>query len=124
MAESNNYAFKSHRDKVNNYLLPIHDMAAHPTQSHVFATCGGDGKYHMWDKVGRTALKASLKPATTMNGAALPIVQCAYNLEGSLFAYACGYDWGMGSYGNNGTHVNTVMITSVTPQDLQKKSTR
>ena len=56
----------------------MNGIAFHPNGA--FATVGSDGGYSFWDKDSRHRLKKfqSIKP---------PITCCAFNANGSLFAY-------------------------------------
>ena len=85
-----NFTFKCHRSDVSQSgqtqdVYAVNDIAFHP-QHGTLATVGSDGKYSFWDKDARTKLKTS-------ESCNQPISSCCFNAEGSIFAYAVGYDW-------------------------------
>jgi len=86
-----NFAFRCHRDGAN--IFSINALSFHPLYS-TFATCGSDGTFHFWDKDSKQRLKAFLR-------CPLPISDAKFNADGSLFAYACSYDWSKGVEGYN-----------------------
>jgi len=88
---SKNFAFKCHRQENNVYA--VNDIVFHPVFG-TFATCGSDGTFHFWDKDS----KQRLKP---FKQCYLPITCGAFNGDGTLFAYAVGYDWCKGAQGFN-----------------------
>lgn len=81
---SKNFSFKCHRDDSKN-IYAVHDLGFHPVHG-TFSTAGGDGTFSFWDKDSKQRLKAF--PKTTG-----PITNTAFNHNGSIFAYAVGYDW-------------------------------
>jgi len=88
-----NFTFKCHRSDVTGTgqtqnIFAVNDIAFHPTHG-TLATAGSDGKYSFWDKDARTKLKTS-------DACPQSITACCFNAEGSLFAYAIGYDWTKG----------------------------
>ncbi|KAL0480833.1 mRNA export factor RAE1 [Acrasis kona] len=92
-----NFAFKCHREQ--NKIYNVHSIDFHPQYS-TFATTGGDGKFHFWDKDSKQRLRIFPKLDNT-----IPIGK--FNRDGSLFAYAVCYDWSRGSEGptNFDTHL-------------------
>ena len=104
------FAFKCHR--VNSSINAVNGIAFHPQQKNVFATCGADGSYVFWDK-GRKKLLHNSKLLCVGAGVGVLVVAtlahttpvcadskqaltaCKWNFDGTLFAYACGYDWSM-----------------------------
>ncbi|KAG1473074.1 hypothetical protein G6F56_001160 [Rhizopus delemar] len=84
---SKNFSFKCHRDDSKN-IYAVHDLGFHPVHG-TFSTAGGDGTFSFWDKDSKQRLKAF--PKTTG-----PITNTAFNHNGSIFAYAVGYDWAKG----------------------------
>ena len=56
------------------------------TLVHSFIISGSDGKFSFWDKDARTKLKTS-------EDMGLSITSCCFNSQGTIFAYATGYDW-------------------------------
>jgi len=91
------FTFKCHRQGTKVY--PVNDLSFNPRGT--FATAGGDGAYHFWDKDSRNRLKQ-------FNNCYAPVTACSFNNEGTVFAYAIGYDWSLGINGkknNIGTHI-------------------
>lgn len=70
---------------VENICPQVNDVKFHPVHN-TLATVGSDGRYSFWDKDARTKLKTS-EPVE------MPITCCAFSGEGTIFAYACSYDW-------------------------------
>ena len=88
-------------------------LAFHPNGA--FATVGSDGGYSFWDKDSRHRLKKFQSIKT-------PITCCAFNANGSLFAYGVGYDWHKGASGHNPTASRkSVMVHAVQPQEVMPK---
>jgi len=83
---SNNYAFKCHRQK--NLFFPVNDISFHP--DGYFSTCGSDGFVLWWDK----DKKIKIKDFEQGNA---PVTCCTFNSNGTLFAYSVGYDWTKGT---------------------------
>ena len=85
-------------------------LAFHPNGA--FATVGSDGGYSFWDKDSRHRLKKFQSIKT-------PITCCAFNANGSLFAYGVGYDWHKGASGHNpAASRKSVMVHAVQPQEV------
>jgi len=83
------FTFRCHRvDQANAYS--VHDIHHYPKNPEVFSTCGGDGTVCFWDK----KFKHRLRQFTKIP---LPVNQGKFNYDGSLFAYAVGYDWAQGA---------------------------
>ena len=80
---SNNFSFKCHR--VDNKIYSVNSISFHPLYG-TFATAGADGSFSFWDKDSKQRLKANSTNKT-------PITATAFNRNGSIFAYAVGYDW-------------------------------
>jgi len=88
-----NFTFKCHRSDVSGAgqtqdIYAVNDIAFHP-QYGTLATVGSDGKFSFWDKDARTKLKTS-------DGMPQSISACCFNMSGTIFAYALGYDWTKG----------------------------
>jgi len=83
---SRDFIFRCHRDDTEVYC--VNDIAFHPTG--VFATCGSDGGCMWWNKDTRTNVK-------TFQKSSLPVTHCTWNADGTIFAYALGYDWSRGT---------------------------
>ncbi len=80
------FSFKCHRS--DKEVFAINDISFHP-QHGTFSTCGSDGTFNFWDKNSKQRLK--MFPPV-----GLPITATAFNRNGSIFAYAIGYDWSKG----------------------------
>lgn len=86
MKVENDFTFKCHRD--NNSASALNAIAFN--QAHgTFATGGSDNSFIYWDKVA----KQRLKSYTSLSA---PITAMDFKYDGSLFAYAVGYDWHKG----------------------------
>lgn len=87
-----------------NYKLACHqsrDGVSHAVNavrfhqpSGAFATVGSDGMIMFWDKDRKD--EARMRKFESVG---MPIVDVDFSAEGSLFAYAVGYDWSMGASG-------------------------
>ena len=75
----------------NRYMLKpmshfqVNNIAFHPVHG-TLGTVGSDGRFSFWDKDARTKLKTSEQLDQ-------PISSCAFNAQGSIFAYSSSYDW-------------------------------
>lgn len=144
--KSKNFVYRAHKTEVSHstsnpikYHVAIHDIKFHP-QTNIFSSIGADGAYYFWDQSerSRTHYGPQLPSNTTMSSdkpthktAAFPgdgsrpapIISSAFNADGSVFAYAVGYDWSSGAGGNQpAQQVNTVMFHKVSPNELKKKN--
>ncbi|KAJ2724885.1 RNA export factor gle2 [Coemansia sp. Benny D115] len=109
------FSFKCHRENkgLEMMVYAVNSIAHHPTYG-TFATASNDGSFVFWDKDARQKLNQHLK----VGG---PIVSTAFNGDGSLFAYALGYDWAQGYKGNTASIKNTIMLHAVSEQDVKPK---
>ncbi|KAK4668545.1 uncharacterized protein QC764_708300 [Podospora pseudoanserina] len=96
------FSFKCHREvskessKVTN-VYAVNDLAfanyiAHQNGSTariVMATAGQDGQVMVWNVTKKTRLISYPSPGGS-------ITACGFNWDATMFAYAVGYDWGMG----------------------------
>jgi len=62
----------------------------HP--NNTFVTAGSDGSMHFWDKDSKSRLKTGANLRS-------PISTARFSPDGSLLAYALGYDWSKGRLG-------------------------
>lgn len=85
-------------------------MQFHPTRPTVFTTAGSDGTFHFWDRVARSRLKS-------YPSAGAAITSTRFNSDGSLFAYAVGYDWSMGCARNSPEIQTKLMLHRVLPEE-------
>lgn len=86
------FNFKCHRKTGGgNDVYPVHQTSFN-MKYMTFVTCGGDGNYFIWDKDKRKRLKST-------GGCDAPITAVRMSLNGSMLAYAFGYDWAKGCNG-------------------------
>jgi len=112
-ARTANFSFKCHRsDKV---IYCVNDISFHP-RYHTLATVGSDGQVAFWDKEHRNRLKSYIYGAG-------PITCGKFNADGSLFAYAVGYDWSMGYQGYHPNSHRAIYIHPTTDAEVQPKAT-
>lgn len=69
----------------------------------IFSTAGSDGCFNFWDINAKHRLKGSPQLEA-------PITATAFNMDGTMFAYAVGYDWSKGYAYNRPEGVNKIMI--------------
>lgn len=123
---TSNFSFKCHRETSPNNkdvsnVYSVNAISFHPEHG-TFSTAGSDGTFHFWDGQAKHRLKGY--PTTNQ-----PITATAFNRQGTIFAYACGYDWSQGYQKNqqqgegNGTRV---MLHGVVPEEVKprQKTTR
>jgi len=103
-----NFACKCHRDEKTNEIFSVNVLVFHPVWG-TFATGGSDGMYHFWDKDSRQRLKQ-------FNKCSLPISAGVFNSNGSIFAYALGYDWSKGAEHFNPAQQKTHILLHPTPE--------
>ncbi|GAP84625.1 hypothetical protein SAMD00023353_1101570 [Rosellinia necatrix] len=102
---SSNFSFKCHRDTPSGNVTQVYsvnDISFHP-QHGTFSTAGSDGTFHFWDK----DAKHRLKGYPSVGGS---ITATTFNSSGSIFAYAVGYDWSKGYFGNSPSYPNKVVL--------------
>lgn len=109
VSPKDNFSFKCHRVSVNSSsecqdIYPVNDIAFHPVHG-TFATVGSDGTMSFWDKDART----KLKPFEPLDQ---PIVACAFNHSGHIFAYAASYDWSKGHEYYNPAKKSAIFLKS------------
>ena len=109
-----NFVFKCHRDvkQKPGKVFAVNDVAFN--RYGTFATIGGDGYFHFWDKDGRTRLKNFTKHDQ-------PLTCGKFNANSDLFAYAVGYDWSQGQQGYNQNAPIKICVRPCTQQELEKK---
>ncbi|KAK6079993.1 poly + rna export protein [Seiridium cupressi] len=114
-----NFTFRCHRsqpdsDKVTK-VYTVNDVQFHPVYHTTFSTVGSDGTFHFWDR----AAHARLKGFPDVGGS---ITTSAFNRDGTLFAYAVGYDWSKGHSSNTPQYPNKLMLHAVADEDVKPKS--
>jgi len=110
---------------------------------------GSDGTFNFWDRVSHTRHNAYEPPATSLASAAITtttlnnkstwgiakggrsgpdngsprasITTTAFNRDGSLLAYAVGYDWSEGHAANSPNYPNKLVLHSVTDEDVKPR---
>jgi len=87
-AVKKNFAFKCHRE--GNNVFAINAISFHPSFGS-FSTAGADGTFHFWDHSSKQRLQQFKKL-----GSDLSIISTSFNGDGTIFAYAAGYDWSKG----------------------------
>lgn len=119
---SSNFSFKCHRVSQGTTSRPVDDVYAvlgvdfHPTQN-TLVTAGSDGTFHVWDKDNRHRLAFSKNFGE-------PVTAIAFNTQGTLFAYATGYDWSKGYQGNNPSKLPTVCVHKINEWEIRPKARR
>mmetsp|Transcript_9214 Transcript_9214/g.9180 ORF Transcript_9214/g.9180 Transcript_9214/m.9180 type:complete len:161 (-) Transcript_9214:31-513(-) len=86
MKVENDFTFKCHRD--NNNANSLNCIAFNQVYG-TFATGGSDNSFIYWDKIAKQRLKS-------YTNLAAPVTAMDFKIDGSLFAYAVGYDWHKG----------------------------
>ena len=89
----NDFTFKCHRDNPTQSAYSVNCISfnmAHGT----FATGGSDSSFIFWDRKAKQCLK-------TFTGLDGPVTALDFKPDGSLFAYATGYDWAKGEEGKS-----------------------
>lgn len=93
--EERNFAFKCHRVTnssnrgmgAQTEVYAVNNISFHPYGT--FATAGSDGNFIFWDKDEKHRLKLFKRNNN-------PITAASFNPQGTLYAYATGYDWSKG----------------------------
>lgn len=114
-----NFTFRCHRGlpdptKVTK-VYAVNDVQFHPVYHTSFSTAGADGAFNFWDR----AAHARLKAFPEVGGA---ITTTAFNRDGTLFAYAVGYDWSRGYSSNTPQYPNKLMLHAVKDEDIRPKA--
>ncbi|KAK7996120.1 hypothetical protein PG991_015587 [Apiospora marii] len=139
--KSTDFTFRCHRSTPNykgvTKIYAVNDVQFHPVHTTTFATAGSDGAFHFWDRISHTRCARYDEPsatalppvaATAVNGqfkkgsaksgpTRAAITTTAFSRDGSLFAYAVGYDWSMGHSANSPNYPNRLVLHPVTSQE-------
>jgi mRNA export factor len=100
-----------HRQESDIYA--VNSLSFHPYGT--FATAGSDGVYTFWDKDAKQRLKL-------FNRSPNSITASCFNREGSIYAYALGYDWSKGvEYYQRQKEPCTLMLKAVQEAEIAKK---
>ncbi|KAJ3184036.1 hypothetical protein HDU85_001887 [Gaertneriomyces sp. JEL0708] len=105
------FSFKCHR--VDKDVYSVNAISFHPIHG-TFATAGSDGTYHFWDKDSKQRLKG-------FSSVGMPITAAGFNGDGSIYAYAVGYDWGKGHIEHKPGNKVAIMLHSCRPEDIKPK---
>lgn len=106
------FAFKCHRE--GDTIYPVNSISFHEEYG-TFATCGSDGGFNFWDKDNKHRLKQ-------FNRLNQPITASAFSHDGSIFAYAVGYDWSKGAAHHNPADKKYVLLHGVEPTQIKGKA--
>lgn len=105
-----NYVFLCHR---KGGVHAINAIRFHK-QSGAFLTAGSDGGLEFWDKDRKD--HAPMRRFQKMN---MPICDADFSDDGSMFAYAVGYDWSRGAAGRNGADGSYIVLHALEDGELQ-----
>ncbi|RJE27112.1 WD40 [Aspergillus sclerotialis] len=113
-----NFTFRCHRNSKENdpksqLIYAVNAISFHP-RYYTFSTAGSDGTFCFWDKDAHQRLKAF--PA--VGGS---ITSTAFNGDGSIFAYAVGYDWSKGYAHNTPDGLNQIRLHPVSDAECKPK---
>ncbi|ORY69689.1 WD repeat domain-containing protein [Pseudomassariella vexata] len=113
-----NFTFRCHREQPDaqrvTKVFAVNDVQFHPIYTTTFSTAGADGTYHFWDRIAHARLKGYPSVGAS-------ITTSAFNRDGTLYAYAVGYDWSQGHATNNPQYPNKLMLHSVSEEDAKPK---
>ncbi|TVY53119.1 Nucleoporin [Lachnellula cervina] len=116
--QSRNFAFRCHRtlpDKDKTVqVFTVNAISFHPVHG-TFSSAGSDGTFHFWDKDAHNRLKG-------YPSVGAPISATAFNMDGTMFAYAVSYDWHKGYAFNSPQHVNKIMLHPIAPNDCKPRA--
>ena len=111
-----NFSFRCHRDRVDTQnvikVWAINDMRFHPIHQMTLCTGGSDGTFHFWDCMAHQRLKGF----PSAGGA---ITALDFNRDGTVLAYAVGYDWSMGYKKSTPDYPNKLMLHHVTEDEVK-----
>ncbi|KAJ5789842.1 uncharacterized protein N7518_006853 [Penicillium psychrosexuale] len=118
--KQSNFTFRCQRtpkdnDPKNQLVYSVNAVSFHP-RYHTFSTAGSDGTYCFWDKDAHHRLKSF--PAVGHS-----ITSTAFNLDGSIFAYAIGYDWSKGYAYNTRDYPTKIALHPVSDAECKPKAT-
>jgi mRNA export factor len=112
------FTFRCHRDPPDaqniTKVWAVNDIRFHPIYETTFSTAGADGTFHFWDRIKHQRLK-SFK---SVGGA---ITATDFSHDGSMFAYAVGYDWSFGYAANTPGYPLKWMLHRVAEGEVNPK---
>lgn len=95
------------------HLYAVNSISFHPIYG-TFSTAGSDGTFCFWDKDAKQRLK-------NFPNVGACITATAFNRNGSIFAYARGYDWSQGYQGNRPDYPTDIKLHSVKDEEIKQK---
>ncbi|RKP30022.1 WD40 repeat-like protein [Metschnikowia bicuspidata] len=96
-----------------NLIYPLNSISFHPIHG-TFSTAGSDGTFCFWDKDARQRLK-------NFPNVGSAITATAFNRNGTIFAYARGYDWAVGYQGNRPDIPTDVKLHALKDEEIKQK---
>ncbi|RWA08016.1 hypothetical protein EKO27_g7080 [Xylaria grammica] len=107
-------------------IWAVNDVHFHPLYDAMFATAGSDGSYSFWDRIAHNRLRGyppTPPPDATGSSDKYPpaITAASFNCDGSLFAYALGYDWSRGCVGNTPRIETKIMLHTLLEDEMRRK---
>ena len=117
-----NFSFKCHRvqqgttNRPIDEVYPVTALDFHPVQN-TLVTGGADGTFHVWDKDNRHRLAFTKSLGE-------PVTAVAFNAQGTLLAYALGYDWHKGFQFSTPNKKPTVSVHKVNEWEIRPKNRR
>lgn len=97
-------------------VYAINSLSFHPVHG-TFATGSSDGSYAFWDGDAKSRLGQSIHVGLQggIAGAKgeMPITATGFNANGTLFAYAAGYDWSKGFSRSDAKRNDWVFVHSI-----------
>jgi len=116
--QSMNFSFKCHRDgQSGQNVYAINAISFHPEYG-TFSTAGSDGIFYFWDKDS----KQRLKEFKNLRSPVTPITATSFNKNGSIFAYAFGYDWSKGYENNSQSMKPQIFLHASKDEDVKPKN--
>jgi mRNA export factor len=112
-----NFAFKCHRHGANGTEVYAVNAISFHERFGTFATAGSDGGYVFWDKDSKQRLKL-------FNRMPQPITAAAFNQNGTIYAYATGYDWSKGAEYYDKTKPPAIFLHGVQEPEIAPRDKR
>ncbi|KAK3997290.1 WD40-repeat-containing domain protein [Cladorrhinum sp. PSN332] len=108
-----NLSFKCHRNPSANSktvtdVYAVNTVAFSPVSKNVLATAGSDGIFTLWDVASRSRLRGFPNAGGSLTAA-------GFNRDGTMFAYAVGYDWSKGYTGNTAEYPRKLVLHKIDP---------
>lgn len=130
--QKSGFSFRCHRKAANGtpanstrtplvanaetHIYPVNAISFHPIYG-TFSTAGSDGTFCFWDKDAKQRLK-------NFPNVGLSITATAFNRNGTIFAYARGYDWSQGFQGNRQDYPIDVKLHPLKDEEIKQKKKR